>query len=31
MPDYVVSGSFEDTIKFLTKDKEMVKKIPILK
>ena len=25
MPDYVVSGSFEDTIKFLTNDKELVK------
>ncbi len=30
MPDYVVSGSFEDTIKFLTNDKEMVKKLAIL-
>jgi len=23
MPDYVVSGSFEDTIRFLTKDKKI--------
>ncbi len=27
LPDYVVSGNFEDTIRFLTKDKEISKKV----